>query len=217
MTGLLLGLDGALGDFSAAVGDGAPLAQSLDGTHALEGGLGLIQDVLEASGHALTNLDGVAVGTGPGRFTGLRIAVSFAKALALGARLPLVGVSSFDILDESVGAEGRTPRLTIVSGRPGVICARRIDGSGARTACGPVSSALARLVEPAEKTLTVIGATEDVLVALGERASSVLILPPSGENAAVALLRVARLRRPLESAHALRADYGELPAARAPS
>lgn len=40
----------------------------------------------------------VAVGLGPGSFTGLRVGVSFARAFAYGAGIPVVGVPSFDAL-----------------------------------------------------------------------------------------------------------------------
>ena len=55
----------------------------------------LIQVVLDDAGAVLNELDLIAVGTGPGNFTGIRIAVSAARGLALGLDVPAMGVSGF--------------------------------------------------------------------------------------------------------------------------
>lgn len=209
----ILALEGALGAFSVALGtQSRSWARALDGQVALEEGLGLIEDLLREADLRLTRLGGIAVGTGPGGFTGLRIALAYAKSLALGAHRPLCGVSSFDILDEMAAAGEQYPRLTVVSGRPGIACIRRTDRDGARVACGAIEAAVARVVEPGE-TVTIVAGTEDVSSAVGERAKSVLMLPAGSEIPAATLIRIARLRSPAASAHAITPDYGELPAA----
>lgn len=60
--------------------------------------LTLCQEILERQGIAVTDLSAVGVGVGPGNFTGIRIAVSAARGLALGLGVPAVGVSLFDAL-----------------------------------------------------------------------------------------------------------------------
>lgn len=62
----------------------------------------LLGALLTDEGLNWPDLGAIAVGTGPGNFTGIRIAVSAARGLALGLGIPAVGVSSFDLL-----AEGR--------------------------------------------------------------------------------------------------------------
>ena len=52
----------------------------------------LIQQVLDDAGVKLTQISGIAVGDGPGSFTGLRIAWAVAKGLAQERELPLVAV-----------------------------------------------------------------------------------------------------------------------------
>lgn len=49
----------------------------------------------------LGELDGLAYGMGPGSFTGLRIACGVAQGVALGANLPVLGVSTLEALAES--------------------------------------------------------------------------------------------------------------------
>jgi tRNA threonylcarbamoyladenosine biosynthesis protein TsaB len=50
--------------------------------------------LLDAQGVALRDISAVAVGTGPGSFTGLRVGMSVAKGLAMALALPIVGVPS---------------------------------------------------------------------------------------------------------------------------
>ena len=91
----VLAIDGAIGGFSVAfVDDDRRIADRALGNDALETGIARIQAVLGEAGLTLAECDRIAVGTGPGGFTGLRIAVAYAKSLALGTGLPLVGISS---------------------------------------------------------------------------------------------------------------------------
>lgn len=56
----------------------------------------MIMDLLGEAGTTLASLDGIAYGMGPGSFTGLRIACGVAQGLALGAGLPVLGVSTLE-------------------------------------------------------------------------------------------------------------------------
>lgn len=60
--------------------------------------LPLLEELLAEAGTAWGAIDGIAVVTGPGNFTGLRIAVAAARGLALGLGIPAVGVNIFEAL-----------------------------------------------------------------------------------------------------------------------
>lgn len=57
-----------------------------------------IQEIFERTETSITNLTALAVAIGPGSYTGLRIGVAMAKGIALTHRLPLVGLTSLDVL-----------------------------------------------------------------------------------------------------------------------
>lgn len=67
--------------------------------HARKAGV-FVDELLRETGIAPDELDAVAVGKGPGSYTGLRIGVSFAKGLCYGLRKPLIAVGSLDALTQ---------------------------------------------------------------------------------------------------------------------
>lgn len=62
----------------------------------------LIEELLNFSEVQINELSGIAVGVGPGSFTGLRIGVTTAKALAHSAKLPVFEVSSLEAMAQNV-------------------------------------------------------------------------------------------------------------------
>ena len=126
-------------------------------------------ELLETNGRSLHDAAAVATGTGPGSFTGLRVAMALAKGLAVGVACPIVGVPSLaawlaaepDAVTALARAGAREAYLlTRDTDRPAIVAlglrdARRPRGAGAiarlaaeRLAADPVGDDLRRL-EPA--------------------------------------------------------------------
>jgi tRNA threonylcarbamoyladenosine biosynthesis protein TsaB len=131
----LLGLDTSTPAASACVlrGDGeafemTPQAERLGRppAHATEL-MPALADVMERAGVGWGELRAIAVGVGPGTFTGLRIGIATARALATAAGVPLRRVSSLAAL-----AAGIEPplKLPLIDARRGEVFAALFEGDG---------------------------------------------------------------------------------------
>ncbi|UXY12942.1 tRNA (adenosine(37)-N6)-threonylcarbamoyltransferase complex dimerization subunit type 1 TsaB [Kosakonia sp. ML.JS2a] len=84
--------------------------------------LPLVQDVLHDAKISLTQLDALAFGRGPGSFTGVRIGIGIAQGLALGAELPMIGVSTLATMAEGAWRKtGATRVLAAIDARMGEV------------------------------------------------------------------------------------------------
>ncbi len=83
--------------------------------------LALIEQALADVGATWEDVGRIAVGVGPGGFTGLRIGVATARALAQGRGLPLVGVGSLHAL--AAGAPARDEVAAVIDARRGEVFA----------------------------------------------------------------------------------------------
>ena len=98
---IVLAIDTALDACSIALTDGETVRASL--SERMERGQAerlapMAQEVMEQSGAAFADIDRIAVTVGPGSFTGLRVGLSFARALAVALNKACVGVPTLEQL-----------------------------------------------------------------------------------------------------------------------
>ncbi len=89
--------------------------------------------VLAEAGIVRAQLDAIAVGRGPGAFTGVRLAIGLAQGIALGLDLPVLPVSTLAALALRAPDDGR-PILAAIDARMGEVYAAAFgrDGAGVR-------------------------------------------------------------------------------------
>ena len=84
--------------------------------------LPLVKAMLTQGNTSLTDLDALAFGRGPGSFTGVRIGIGIAQGLALGADLPMIGVSTLATMAQGAWRmTGATRVLAAIDARMGEV------------------------------------------------------------------------------------------------
>ncbi len=80
--------------------------------------LPMVQSLFAEAQIALSRVDAIACGQGPGSFTGVRIALSATQGLALGLDCPVIGISNLQILAQgALRCCGATKVLTAIDAR----------------------------------------------------------------------------------------------------
>jgi tRNA threonylcarbamoyladenosine biosynthesis protein TsaB len=101
-----------------------------------------VDALLRRGGVRDSQLEGIVVGTGPGSFTGLRMGLATARALAFSLDIGLAGVSTLDAL--AAGAPGATPVIdarrrevfALVGGEPVVVAPSELPVEAGRAYVG---------------------------------------------------------------------------------
>jgi tRNA threonylcarbamoyl adenosine modification protein YeaZ len=86
----------------------------------------MIDTVLARAGTGYQGVGRIAVCTGPGSFTGVRIGVAAARGIALGRGIPVVGISRFEALAAEVGG----PVAVCLAGRGGAVYLQAFGADG---------------------------------------------------------------------------------------
>jgi tRNA threonylcarbamoyladenosine biosynthesis protein TsaB len=138
---VILGIETSASQVSVAVGDGTTVRAAFSserGPRHAETLAPAIATVLDAAGLRPDDLDAVAVSQGPGLFTGLRVGIATAQALALACRVPLVGVPTLDVVAEAARLTERRI-VAVTDARRGEVFFACFRGAppGRPRRCGP--------------------------------------------------------------------------------
>jgi tRNA threonylcarbamoyladenosine biosynthesis protein TsaB len=121
-----------------------------------------VGEVLDAANVSFSVLSAIAVAIGPGSFTGLRVGLSYAKAVAAAAKIAIVGVSSLDALALCAGsrlAEGASV-YPLIDARKGEVYTglyRFVTGALQKTSGDLVVSLASLVAEIADDDVVFLG------------------------------------------------------------
>ena len=160
---LILGIETATAQVSVAIGghEGVlGLFEVCRGRRHAETLIPAIEFVCRQAEIELDEISAVAVDIGPGLFTGMRVGLAAGKAIAQARRVPMIGISSLDLLAFPLRHSGR-PVAAIIDARKGELF----------WACYvPVPGGLQRMAEPA------VGSVDDVVADLMGRGHDLLFV-----------------------------------------
>lgn len=160
-----------------------------------------IQRMLATHQVAVESLAGIGVSLGPGSFTGLRIGLAAAKGMALPYRLPLIGISTLDVVAYPHQSADR-PVWAIIGagrGRIGVACYNHLEGEWTQIV-SPVLTTFEGLCDLATEPALFSGEIDDRAASmLQERLGQAALIPSPALRvrcmACLAELAAARLAR----------------------
>ena len=153
----------------------------------------MIESVLATAGAGFGDLTRIAVCTGPGSFTGVRIGVAASRGLALGRGVPAIGISRF----EALAAEAGGPVTVCLAGRGGTVYLQSFGADG-------------EPVAPPEMTLA--GRIPSGARLAGDAGgASTLLAHGLADPVTIARLAAARAPGPLPAPLYLRGADAELP------
>ena len=149
-----------------------------------------VVDAMDRAGVDWRDLDAIAVGVGPGTFTGLRIGIATARALATAAGLPLRRVSSLAALAAGIDAPLRLP---LIDARRGEVFAALFDDG--RELWAPLAASPEDLAERLrDGEFTPLAAGDGSLRFRGMlEAAGIRVAPQDSEAHVVRALHICRL------------------------
>lgn len=121
-----------------------------------------VKSVLQMAGTEQRDVSGIAVSIGPGSFTGLRIGLAAAKAMAYAWDVPLVGISTLDVLAMHFPVPGVTVLPIIDAQKGNAYTAPFLFSDGVMQAHAAIA------VKPIEQILEEVGQLKEEVILLGD-------------------------------------------------
>ena len=182
---MIIAIDGASTDLSLAVAepDGTLLGEDAWSSAQRQSAelLPRLLALLQRLERPMRDATLVAVGTGPGSFTGLRVAMALAKGVAFGLRIPIVGVPSLeawlDADSEAVAAVARAGAREAYLLERGQAAPRIVDRDEL-----PVTAAVAAAEEVANAFGLVAARRPCGAIAMAPRAAARIAADPAGDD-----------------------------------
>jgi tRNA threonylcarbamoyl adenosine modification protein YeaZ len=202
----ILAIDTALEGCSAAVLDTERGAITASETLSMKRGqaeavMPLIARVMNKAALEFAALDRIAVTTGPGSFTGLRVGISAARGIALAAGKPAIGLSTLSAFAAPyIAADDSSSVVSVIDARHEHVYLQ-IFGSGGRTLVPP---RIAPLREAVRASMTaparIVGSAAELVAAGWSKSAQPPILVD--QRAAPDIGWIARLGAAADDAHA---------------
>ena len=174
---------------------------------------GMARDVMTAAGWTYEALDRIAVTTGPGSFTGLRVGLAFAQGLGLALDRPVTGLSTLEALAGEAADADEVVVWALIDARRGQVYAQGFRGGA------PLDPPAALDLEAAVRRIEASG-PDVVLTGSGAALTAIpgarRIARDTPTPEALAVLASARPETPARPLY-LRAPDATPPAARTPS
>jgi len=203
----VLAIDTALSACAVAVLDTDESANNVSESVAMARGqaealMPMIARVMDDANIEFVELDRIAVTTGPGSFTGLRVGIAAARGIAMAAAKPAVGLSTLTAYAAPlIAQDDTTPVVAVVDARHDQVY-MQVFGAGGRTLVSPRIAPVREAVRAAA-----LGAARII----GSGANLIAAAWPSGEappslvdpRSAPDILWIARLGAAASDGHAL--------------
>jgi tRNA threonylcarbamoyl adenosine modification protein YeaZ len=178
----VLAIDTALGACSAAVIDTNHAAVIASETLPMTRGhaeavMPLIARVMDRAGMEFSQLDRIAVTTGPGSYTGLRVGISAARGIALAAGKPAIGLSTLAGFAAPHIAEGDSSAVVAAIDARHEHVYLQVFGAGGRTVIAPRIAPLREAVKAAMTApARIVGSGAELIAAQWPKAAPLPVL-----------------------------------------